>query len=108
MSARSETFRLYRSFLRLRHQFPNKQARSILRRWITWHFSLKQHDYQQLVSSKGQANADQAASQWREEGLKQLGKQETIFTIPFLGIKLWSNAILPLLTLQQTQHSGRK
>lgn len=67
MSGRQETMRLYRDFLRLRHQFPNKQGRSLLRRWTTVLFTARQGQYEELQRSHGVQAADKKAAEWRVE-----------------------------------------
>lgn len=74
MNPRSETMRLYRAFLRLRHQFPNKQGRAKLRRWTSTHFALKQLEYDENLRRDGRAVADEIAAQWRREAQQDLGK----------------------------------
>lgn len=74
MSGRGETIRLYKAFLRLRHQFPNKQGRSKLRRWTATHFGLKQLEYDEISKSEGRLVADKIAAQWRKDAQQDLGK----------------------------------
>lgn len=74
MSARTETLRLYRSFLRLRYHFPNKQARSKLRRWAAAQFGLKQLEYERIMRREGSRQiADNTAAKWRLEAKHDLG-----------------------------------
>lgn len=79
MAARDETLRLFRSFLRLRHQFPNKQGRSKLRRWTCFFFALNHLQYQRTLAAHGPAAADRLASQWRSDARQDLGK---LFSAP--------------------------
>lgn len=66
--------RLYRDFLRLRHQFPNKQGRSLLRRWTTVLFTARQGQYEELQRSHGVQAADKKAAEWRVEAKEDYGK----------------------------------
>lgn len=72
MSARAEAIGLYRSFVRLRHSFPNKKARSILRRWAGVYFRLRVAEYNRLQLTEGTALADAKAAKWRSEALQDL------------------------------------
>lgn len=71
MSPRSETIRLYTNFLKLRYQFPNKQGRSVLRRWTTFFFTLRQLQFEQLVRQHGLQHANEHAAQWRRQAAHQ-------------------------------------
>lgn len=72
MRAWNETVYLYKGFMRLRHHFPNKQGRSMLRRWINMMFSLKQLEYNRISQQKGKMAADQCAVKWRADARKDL------------------------------------
>ena len=76
MSAASETIGLYRSFLRLRHSFPNKQARSVLKRWTGLYFRLRQSEYRRISGTEGFAVAEEEARKWRIGARDDLGKYE--------------------------------
>lgn len=73
MSGRQETIRLFRSFLVLRHQYPNKQGRSKLRRWTNLCFSLKQLQYDRIAEQRGAPVADKEAAKWRVQADNHLG-----------------------------------
>lgn len=72
MTAWNETAQLWKGFMRLRHNFPNKQGRSMLRRWINMMFSLKQLEYDSIIQQKGKMMADRCAVKWRADARKDL------------------------------------
>lgn len=74
MTAWAETIGLYRKFLRARHSFPNKQARSTLRRWTTMYFSLRRVEYARITAQRGGAVAEAAARVWRRGAREDLGR----------------------------------
>lgn len=67
MTARAETMALYRSFLRLRHEFPSKQGRSVLKRWTQMFFSLRQVEFDKINYEKGPDAAREQSKEWRKD-----------------------------------------
>ena len=73
MAARAEAFSLYRKFIQLRHMFPNKQARSTMRRWVGFHFRARSAEYESIVRKRGRTLADLEAETWRDDARQDLG-----------------------------------
>lgn len=80
-AARSETMSLYRQFVRLRHQYPNKQGRSKLRRWTDLYFSLKELQYHRLAQQKGRPAAQKEAEKWRTQAQKDFGTSDGCLSV---------------------------
>lgn len=73
MPTRAEAMALYRAYLRMRHQFPNKKGRSVMRRWTTFYFRAREAEYARLVQIRGPMLAEAEAQVWCNEARRDLG-----------------------------------